>query len=81
MNILYLIAGMPLQIFFFSGLLSMWQCVLLAQWITWLTRDNNDRNLKFSLFSLVIKNTLTFAKTSYFHFRQTAIVTYLFSLQ
>ena len=42
---------------------------------------NNDRNLKFSLFSLVIKNNLTFAKTSYFHFRKTAIVTYLFSLQ
>ena len=42
---------------------------------------NNDRNFKFSLFSLVIKNNLTFAKTSYFHFRKTAIVTYLFSLQ
>ena len=42
---------------------------------------NNDRNLKFSLISLVIKNNLTFAKTSYFHFRKTAIVTYLFSLQ
>ena len=42
---------------------------------------NNDRNLKFSLSSLVIKNNLTFAKTAYFHFRETAIVTYLFSLQ
>ena len=27
-----------------------------------LTRRNNDRNLKFSLFSLVIKNNLTLQK-------------------
>ena len=52
-------------------------CRVVAIFVT----AKNVRYLKLSSFSLVIKNNLTFAITYYFHFRKTAIVTYLLSLQ